>query len=111
MPSETYFLREQSRRCGGWRQNKKGDSVGTRTQGLLLRRQLLYPAELRNRPCASVISQCGCKGRHFLGNIQILDGKSYVGTVIEGVITLDEGFGGLELTDVERVSLTLMRQT
>jgi hypothetical protein len=46
-----------------------------------------------------------------LGNIQILDGKSYVGTVIEGVITLDEGFGGLELTDVERVSLTLMRQT
>ena len=28
----------------------EGDSVGTRTQGLLLRRQLLYPAELRNRP-------------------------------------------------------------
>ena len=28
------------------------DSVATRTQDLLLRRQLLYPAELRNRPYA-----------------------------------------------------------
>ena len=28
-----------------------GDSVGARTQDLLLRRQLLYPAELPNRPC------------------------------------------------------------
>ena len=26
------------------------DSVGIRTRGLLLRRQLLYPAELRNQP-------------------------------------------------------------
>ncbi|GEM_PF-2259599 len=32
------------------------DSVGIRTQGLLLRRQLLYPAELRNH-------FCGCKGK------------------------------------------------
>ena len=28
-----------------------GDSGATRTLDLLLRRQLLYPAELRNRPC------------------------------------------------------------
>ena len=30
------------------------DSVGARTRDLLLRRQLLYPTELPNRPCCSL---------------------------------------------------------
>ena len=42
----------------------EGDSVGTRTQGLLLRRQLLYPAELRNH-------QIGCKINPFFVDNQI----------------------------------------
>ena len=43
-----------------------GDSVGIRTQGLLLRRQLLYPAELRNpKPHTGngvPHMKCACKG-------------------------------------------------
>ena len=43
------------------------DSVGARTQDLLLRRQLLYPAELRNL-------QIGCKITAFLADNQIISG-------------------------------------
>ena len=38
------------------------DSVGTRTRNLLLRRQLLYPVELRNQPIATSISKLRRKG-------------------------------------------------
>ena len=37
--------REKTKACG----NKKSDLVAIRTQDLLLRRQLLYPAELRDQ--------------------------------------------------------------
>ena len=54
--------------------SKDCDSVGARTRDLLLRRQLLYPTELPNRP----FYVCGCKGRHFFANCKILDRKSYI---------------------------------
>ena len=34
--------------------------------------------------------------------------KSYICAVIEGIITLDEGFRGFELADIQRVFATLM---
>ena len=53
------------------------DPVGARTQDLLLRRQLLYPAELPDQ-CTkfSLLSKFGCKGSDFICNNQIFAGKS-----------------------------------
>ena len=50
---------------------------------------------------------CGCKGRHFFGNTQILDLKSYVCSIIKAVKARCEAFCGLEFADVERVVMTL----
>ena len=86
----------------------RSDSVGIRTRGLLLRRQLLYPAELRNRPYDVISVEIGCKGRHFLGNFQISDNKSYVRAVVEGVIALNEGFCGLKFANIQWVVATLL---
>ena len=36
------------------------------------------------------------------------DRKADVGTVVEGVVTLNEGFRGLERSDVERVGVALL---
>ena len=45
---------------------RSGDSVGARTQDLLLRRQLLYPAELPDRPCkAAMMVQTECRKLAF----------------------------------------------
>ena len=45
-------------------------------------------------------SEIGCKGRHFFGFHQISDLKSYVTPVVEGIISLNKGFGGLELANI-----------
>ena len=79
------------------------DSVGIRTRDLLLRRQLLYPAELRNRPFAV----CGCKGSDNFLNIQILDGKSYISAVIEAIAAKGKAFCGQEAVDIKRVGSPL----
>ena len=86
------------------------DSVGIRTRDPQLRRLLLYPAELRNQPLQEGHAAfCGCKGSKYLGNIQILDLKSYVSPVIERIIAFHEGLGGLELgADVQRVFFVLL---
>ncbi len=55
-------------------------------------------------------SEIGCKGRYFLGYSKILHLKSYVGAVVEGVLSLHEGLAGDEGVDVERVVLTLFGQ-
>ena len=51
------------------------DPVGARTQDLLLRRQLLYPAELPDQK-SSLLSKFGCKDRHFICNLQIFARKT-----------------------------------
>ena len=79
------------------------DSVGTRTQGLLLRRQLLYPAELRNRVFCFCFEKSGAKLIIFYGTAKFSDPKSDVGAVVERIISFGKGFGGLERADAEGV--------
>ena len=57
------------------------------------------------------IGKCGCKVRHFFANNKILDLKSDVGTVIERIIALGKGFGGLKLTDIQWVNSALVGQS
>ena len=45
------------------------DSGGIQTHNLLIRSQMLYSVELRNRQLA-LISEMRCKGTHFLRNHQ-----------------------------------------
>ena len=81
----------------------RSDPVGTRTQDLLLRRQLLYPAELPDR-------KIGCKGRHFFAIYQKLNRKSYVCAVIERIIACYESFCGLKFANIQWVVLSLLCQ-
>ena len=87
------------------------DSVGARTQDLLLRRQLLYPAELPNQPCSDILHRkSAAKVGIFSETTKFLDGKSDIGAIIERIIASDEGFRRLELADVERGVLLLCCQ-
>ena len=61
------------------------DSVGARTQDLLLRRQLLYPAELPNHPFLMPLLEIGCKGRQFFAYTQIFGLKSAIISYYQGV--------------------------
>ena len=55
--------------------------------------QLSYGTDL-------LIFAIGCKGRHFFGKHKILDAKSYISTIVEGVIAYGKTLGGLEAADV-----------
>ncbi len=71
---------------------------------------MLYPAELRNRPLRVISFKIGCKVSVFFANHKILDGKSYVSAVIEGVVAWRETLCGLEFADVQRIVALLLCQ-
>ena len=66
-----------------WTENKKRDALTSvpfpvirlGLEDLLLRRQLLYPAELPDQK-SSLLSKFGCKDRHFICNLQIFARKT-----------------------------------
>ena len=55
---------------------RDGDPAATRTQDRLLRRQMLYPAELPDRP-ANSFGVCAAKLINFSKNLLLFLGKSY----------------------------------
>ena len=54
----------------------RSDPAATRTQDRLLRRQMLYPAELPDRP-ANSFGVCAAKLINFSKNLLLFLGKSY----------------------------------
>ena len=102
----------------GGRKHEEGRPKGRLSSCLVIRSGLEPETYCLEGSCSIQLSYqtdlilvCGCKGRHFFGNTQILDRKSYICAVIEAVIAWREAFCGLEVANIKRVVAALFGET